>query len=378
MARSENHPLRTVSLNDQRSLTVHRFGTPGARPKVYVQAGIHANELAAPLTAHHLADRLRAADEAGDVVGEIVLVPIANPIGLSQVQSGEHLGRHDFETGVNYNRAFFDVSDAVLQAVLGRLGEDAAENTERVRSAIAQALDEVEPRFAIDDLHIELQKLAHDADIVLDLHTDSDAEMHLFLDPTQWPEAQDLAAELGADVVMLARASGSNPFEETIAAPYVAVHEAHGADHPLNLPLTVVVELRGLADVSDDLAAEDASAIMRFLQRRSCVAGDPGPQPDFAGVAAPFEHTTFLWATAPGIVVFKKPLGAMVSAGEVVAEIVDVSAMETKGARTPVLAETSGKFFARSLAKLARPGQDIGKIFGTTPVEGRVGNLLSD
>ncbi len=374
MAKTEQLQLSRVSLNDQRQLTVHRFGEPGTRPKVYVQAGIHANELAAPLTAHHLAGRLTAAE----VVGEIIVVPIANPIGLSQIQSGEHFGRHDLETGGNYNRAFFDTSRAVLAKVEGQLGDDAADNTKAVRAAVAAALGEIAPRFAIDDLHLELQKLAFDADIVLDLHTDSDAEMHLFVDPTQWPEAEDLAAELGIEVVMLARASGSNPFEETIAAPYVAVHEAHGGVHPIAVPLTAVVELRGLADVSDELAGRDADAIMRFLQRRGCLAGEPGARPPFTGIAAPFEQTAFVWASAPGIVSFKKPLGAMVEVGDVVAEIIDVSAISSGAARTPVLAETSGRFFARSLQKLARPGQDIGKIFGTTPIAGRTGHLLSD
>lgn len=374
MAKTEQLPLRQVSLNDQRALTVHRFGQPGARPKVYVQAGIHANELAAPLTAHHLADRLAAAE----MVGEIIVVPIANPIGLSQVVSGEHFGRHDQETGGNYNRSFFDTSEAVLAKVEGRLGDDAGENTQAVRAANAEALEEITPRFAIDDLHLQLQKLAFDADIVLDLHTDSDAEMHLFIDPTQWPAGEDLAAELGIEVVMLARASGSNPFEETVAAPYVAVHEAHGAQHPIELPLTAVIELRGLADVSDELAGRDAEAIARFLQRRGCVKGDPGAPAQFTGSAAPFEQTVFVWAAAPGIVSFKKPVGAMVEEGDVVAEIIDVSAISSETARTPILAETSGRFFARSLLKLARPGQDIGKIFGTTPIAGRTGNLLSD
>lgn len=378
MATTEHHLLRQVSLNDQRSLTVHRFGTPGARPKVYVQAGIHANELAAPLTAHHLADRLRQADEAGELIGEVIVVPIANPIGLSQVQSGEHFGRHDLETGGNYNRSFFDVSEAVLLEIEGQLGSDATKNTDRVREAIGMALAQVDPRFAIDDLHVELQKLACDADIVLDLHTDSDAELHLFLDPEKWPEAEDLAAELGVEVVMLARASGNNPFEETIAAPYVAVQEAYGSQQPIHLPLTVVLEFRGLADVSDELAESDAEALVRFLQRRGVLAGEPGTRPSFTGIAAPFEQTAFVWATAPGIVSFKKALGERVKAGDVVAEIIDVSSMTTSVARTPVLAETTGRFFARSMTKLARPGQDIGKIFGDTPIEGRVGDLLSD
>ena len=374
MANTEQIPLREVSLNDQRSLTVHRFGEPGARPKIYVQAGTHANELAAPLTAHHLADKLKAADEAGAITGEIVLVPIANPIGLSQVLSGEHFGRHDMESGGNYNRGFFDTSQVVLECVAGALGHNAAANTQTVRAAIATALAAIEPRYAIDELHLELQKLASDADIVLDLHTDSDAEMHLFIDPLHWPDAEDLAAELGAGVVMLARNSGSNPFEETIAAPYVAVHESH----PVEVPLTAVVELRGLADVSDELASQDADALFRFLQRRGGIAGEPGPLAPFTGAAAPFEQTVFIYASAPGIIAFKQPLGAMVEAGDLMAEIVNVAALETEGARTPVLAETSGRFFARSLEKLARPGQDIGKIFGTTPIAGRTGNLLSD
>lgn len=377
MAKTEHHPLRQVSLNDQRSLTVHRFGQPGARPKVYVQAGIHAGELAAPMTAHHLAHRLKAADDAGEVIGEIIVVPIANPLGLSQVLNGDHLGRHDLETGLNFNRGFFDTSEAVVKAVANQLGQDVDANTGTVRAAIAAALEDIAPRFAVDDLHLELQKLSHDADIVLDLHTDSDSELHLFVDPAQWPQAEDLAADLGANVVMLARNSGSNPFEETAAAPYVAVQEAYG-DHAIDLPLTVVVELRGVADVSDELAEQDAAALFTFLQRRGVLSGDPGPLPAFTGVAAPFEHTTFIWVTAPGIVAYKKPLGAMVETGDVIAEIVDVSAISTDGARTPIKAETSGRFFARSLSKLARPGQEIGKIFGTSPVEGRTGNLLSD
>lgn len=377
MAKTDHLPLRQVSLNDQRSLTVHRFGQPGARPKVYVQAGIHAGELAAPMTAHHLAHRLKAADDAGEITGEIILVPIANPLGLAQVQNGDHLGRHDLETGLNFNRGFFDTSETVVQRLTGLLGADAGANTQAVRAAIGSALGEIAPRFAVDDLHLALQKMAYDADIVLDLHTDSDSEMHLFVDPAQWPQAEDLAAELGAEVVMLARNSGSNPFEETIAAPFVAVAGAY-EEHPVDLPLTVVVELRGVADVSDELAEQDAAALLRFLQRRGVVSGDPGPLPAFSGVAAPFEHTTFIWVTAPGIVAYKKPLGAMVEAGDVIAEIVDVSALTTEGARTSIVAETSGRFFARSLAKLARPGQEIGKIFGTTPVEGRTGTLLSD
>jgi predicted deacylase len=66
------------------ALTVHRFGTPGARPRVYIQASLHADELPGMIAAHHLRERLTRLEAEGRIAGEIVLVPSANPIGLSQ------------------------------------------------------------------------------------------------------------------------------------------------------------------------------------------------------------------------------------------------------------------------------------------------------
>ena len=42
----------------------------------------------------------------------------------------------------------------------------------------------------------------------------------------------------------------------------------------------VTVEHRGQADVTDPLAASDAASLLRFLQRRGVVQGEPGPIPE--------------------------------------------------------------------------------------------------
>ncbi|MGI9372553.1 MAG: succinylglutamate desuccinylase/aspartoacylase family protein [Hyphomicrobiales bacterium] len=357
MHTTELHPLPSASLGTERVLTVHRFGTPGARPKVYIQAGIHADELAANLTAHHLAEKLSSAD----VVGEIILVPLANALGQSQNINRVHLGRSDLATGSNFNRSYPDVSEAVKARN--------PSTTQEARRFVGEELAKKKPLLEKQVLQHTLITMAHDADIVLDLHTDSDAEMHLYLDPDQWPSAKDLAHWLGARVVMLARNSGDNPLEETVAAPFIACG--------VEAPLTVVVELRGKADVADDLASQDADALFHFLQGRSVITGDPGTPPDCDSVAALFEHTAYAIPEVPGIIAYKKNVGDMVQTGDVVAEIVDVR--KINGARTPVHAPTSGRMFARSLAKLARPGMSIATIFGTEPVKGRdKGNLLGD
>ena len=47
-------PLPTQHLGTTRSITVHRYGSPAARPKAYIQAGLHADEIPGMLCAHHL------------------------------------------------------------------------------------------------------------------------------------------------------------------------------------------------------------------------------------------------------------------------------------------------------------------------------------
>ncbi len=369
--------LPRYSLGTEHSLQTYRYGKSGGTPKVYIQAGIHADELPAPLVAHHLVSLLEDAEAAGNVTGDITIVPVANPVGLGQALLSDHLGRYDLSSGRNYNRSYPDVSAAVLETIASNMTGDADANRQTVATAIRGALAKVKPKSLVETLQLHLLQLACDCDIVLDLHTDSEAEMHLYLDPDNWPAAEDLAAELDASVVMTSRSSGGRPFEETAAAPWHAVRERFGAD-AVPLPLTTVIELRGYTDASDDLAAKDASALYRFLQRRGAISGDPGDAPAFRGIAAPFEATDLLVSPAAGIVTFKKDLGSSVEEGEIVAEIVDVSSNDATTCRTPVHAKTSGRLFTRCLTKLARPGSQIGKIQGTEPIVSRTGYLLTD
>lgn len=369
--------LPQYSLGTRHALHVYRYGTAGARPKVYIHAGLHADELAAHLVAHHLVMLLEEAEAQSAVTGDVTIIPVANPIGLNQMVLSDHLGRYDLSSGGNYNRGFPDVSDQVTAAVENRLSDDADANHAVIAEAIHSQLEAIEPKSEAQALQLALIGHAHDCDVVLDLHTDSEAELHLYLDPDNWPGATDLAAELDAAVVMLARGSGGRPFEETVAAPWFAVRTRFGAD-VVTLPLTTVIELRGYTDAFDELASRDATALFRFLQRRGAIAGDPGPQPAFTGIAAPFEATDLVTSPVAGIVAFKQELGATVAEGDLIAEIVDVSSNDPTHCRTPVYAKTSGRLFTRCLTKRTRPGGLIAKIQGTEPIPSRTGYLLSD
>ncbi len=366
----ETLQLPTASPGQHFRLTVCRFGTPGAGKKAYVQASTHADEVPAALTAMHLRRLLEAAEREGRIRGEIVLVPAANPPGFAQALLGHHMGRYHLPTGRNFNRFWPDTTQAVL-AARGAFGEDPVANAARIRTVMRDHLEALRANAADEHLKLMLMRLAHDADIVLDLHTDDDADMHLYVDPDHWPGLADLAGLLDAKVVMFARGSGGNAFEETVAAPFVALREA---GIPCELPVTVTVELRGRLDVDDALAARDARALFDFLILRGIVEGE-AQAPEFSGIAAPFEATEPVRTPAGGICVFLKDRGAQVEAGEVIAEIADPVA----DVRMPVRTRATGRLFTRCLHRLVHAGDVIAKVQGTAPLPGRrKGQLMTD
>src|SRR3546814_18881516 len=78
-------------------------------------------------------------------------------------------------------------------------------------------------------LRVTLMRLAHDADIALDLHCHDDAAFHVYLGAPLWPAAADLPAWLDCGVTMLADESGGNPFDEALSKPWHALRRRLGA-----------------------------------------------------------------------------------------------------------------------------------------------------
>src|SRR3954451_17165646 len=115
-------PLPTQHLGTTRTITVHRYGNPGARPKAYIQAGLHADEIPGMLTAHPLIKLLDEADQQGAIRGEVIVVPVANPIGLDQYFAGRLFGRSSLEQGQNFDRGLAELLESVIPRLEEGLG----------------------------------------------------------------------------------------------------------------------------------------------------------------------------------------------------------------------------------------------------------------
>ena len=353
-----------------RSVAVHRFGRSGARPKAYLQAAIHANEFPGAMALHHLMPMLAAADRRGRIRGEIIVVPTVNPIGLAQLVGNNHLGRYDFLGRDNFNRNWLELSGPVAERLDGK------PTVAAIRSAIRDALDDLKPVNELQALRVGVMKLAADADIVLDLHCDAEAALHLFISRRDWPgAAQALAADIGAAATLY---NDPYPTALTFSGVNSALWARLGERFPqARIPqacLSATIEYRGQHDVNHELGAADARNLYRFLVRRKLIGGTAGPLPRLKAQATPIGGMDVGYAPRTGMVVYHLPKGAKVRRGTPVCEVIDPADARGPKARTQVLARTDGILFSRKLdGRLAWPGAVLFRIAGPKLLAHRTG-----
>ncbi|MGD2184547.1 MAG: M14 family metallopeptidase [Desulfobacterales bacterium] len=373
----EKHEIPASSMGNVRTVTVICYGDPKTANKVYIQAGLHADEAPGLVVMHHLINQLDDADAAGNINGQILLVPVANPIGISQWRDERLQGRFDFFDNINFNRQHLDITAQIAERVKNRLQNAPQENVALIREAAGEELGSMAPQDEAAYLKHLLLTLAVDADVVLDLHCDDQALIHIYLGTPLWPEAADLPAQLGAEATLLAEDSGVTPFDEACSRIWWKLAEKY-PDYPIpSACLAATIELRGVSDVSHARAAQDAGNIFLFLQRRGFIRGAAPDVPPLRNEATPLRGVEHIKAQASGVVVFLKKPGDRIDKGDVIAEIVNPLKDGVKNRITRVKSRTEGLLFSTNTDRYARPGRILAKIAGKVPLKDKGENLLT-
>jgi predicted deacylase len=367
-----HYPLLSAAPGTQVRLTGLHFGKAEAPRKIYIQAGLHADEIPGMLVAAVLREKLTALEAAGQLRAAVTLVPVANPVGLGQTVMGAPVGRFDLGSGNNFNRGFPMLHEQIAAAVQNRLGEDGSRNVAIIRAAMADAIDAIAPADPMSSLQKMLLRLAHDAEIVLDLHCSRESPMHIYTGEAIWEPVEPLARYLGAKASLLALDAGGQSFDEAFSYTWYCLQRQFGESYPIpHGSLAVTIEHRGQRDVTWELATQDADAILHYLTYAGAIAGDAPPQPPLCHPATPLAGSDYLHAPAAGVVVFSVAPGTLVEPGQTLLEIVD----PITGARTPVQTQTRGVLFMRRDVRFARHGEPLARVAGAAPI--RSGQLLS-
>ncbi|CDG81326.1 succinylglutamate desuccinylase/aspartoacylase family protein [Janthinobacterium agaricidamnosum] len=369
---AHTHPVSAPHASAAYQLTSLHFGVPGSGKKVYIQAALHADEVPGMLVAQFLRRRLLELEADGKIAGEIILVPAANPIGLAQAIHGAPFGRFDLSTGINFNRAYRHVANELKTTLAGELGADAQHNVAAIRRHARRAIADWAPQTDAEALKKILMGLAIDADIVLDLHCDNEAVLHLYAGTPLADAVAPLSALLGAHAVLLEREAGGEPFDEACSRLWWDLDAHFDGRYPIPAAcLSVTVELRGEMEVGYPLAQQDAQGLLRFLALNGVLKIDAGALPEALCEATPLAGVEPIIAPHSGILVYTRTLGERLRAGDALADLID----PVGGAVTALRCSVDGVFFGRSAHRHVLRGMNVGKVAGATAF--RAGSLLS-
>lgn len=374
--RSERHILTSCFPGTTRELVSLHFGGSERGPKALIQASLHADEPPGMLVAYHLRRELAALESERRLRGEIVLVPMANPIGSGQRLLGRALGRFELAGGENFNRNYADLSDAVFARLQPEIDAGHTPTVAAVRAALRAACDQLPADSELKSLRRTLLRLAIDADLVLDLHCDNEAVLHLYTATPVWPAVEPLARALGAEVALLAEESGGEPFDEACSMLWARLgvrFQGHtGRESPWpDACVAVTVELRGETDVSHELALRDAQAILAYLTQRGMIDAPLPELPPLLREPRPLEGSVPVVTPRGGVLVHRPLLGQMVKQGQCIAEVIDPLTAEV----IELVSAVDGLLYARESVRVVHAGMSIAKVAGTEAI--RSGQLLS-
>lgn len=370
-----HHPLDAHAGSASPVVTSLHFGPAGRR--ALLQCSLHADEIPPMLVAQHLRQHLQVLEDAKQLTGEIVLLPACNPIGLAQQVWGRLQGRFELASGQNFNRHYPALAEGAARrfaAAHSHLGEDPRANAAALRAALHAELAAQPALGPLQQLRHTLMRLALPADVLLDLHCDNEAVLHVYATPEHQSTALQLACSLGAPLLLLATESGDAPFDEALSGVWPQLRARLGPQVPLAC-FAATVELRGEADVSHELAAADALGLLRFLQHQGFVRdlpepdGPAAPTPDCA--ARPLAGCMPLVAPFTGLLAWRVPVGQWVSAGQPLVDLI----CPTSSRSETLASSVDGLLFGRELQRWARSGQSVAKVAGREAT--RSGKLLS-
>jgi uncharacterized protein len=357
------------NVGTEQFLLVHQYGVVDASTSggIYIETSLHADELCGMLVIHHLLKLLDVACKHNAIRKPITIVPFANPIGLGQSMFEKHMGRFSLNSGTNFNRGYTDFSSLVINKISvgdlklhyasadGLTQQQAEEaNKEMIRAFVVSETQKKIESSLVSGLSNEewlklfLFKMAVSNDIVIDLHCDVEANLHMYTHDACWPALRDLASEMHMETILLSSDSGTMCIDDACNHLWYSLkHQDDSLPVPMGCEATTV-ELRGQLDVNDDLAYNDALNLFRFLQRRGYVSLPLKHREDdsisFDDIplegrvvnmetdirlaplreGTPLSGADIIKSPCAGLVIHKKQVGEEVLIGDVVAEIVNI------------------------------------------------------
>ncbi|MBE9190250.1 succinylglutamate desuccinylase/aspartoacylase family protein [Gloeocapsopsis crepidinum LEGE 06123] len=321
-------PLIQLASGDRLSLQVYRFVGAKSGKKVYLQANLHGAEIAGNAVIYQLIEFLKTL-QVTQLVGEVWLVPVCNPLGVNQRSHRFASGRYCVYEGKDWNRIFWDYEksqddleefaktqinldiDTIRINYSNKIINHFATLTEKIHSPSSVPFTEL--------FRYRLQSLSIDADYVIDLHTSTDRG----LDYLYYFSSRELSAQYFLlDYGILLDDYDGDAFDEAFIKPWLALENTLrqlGREITFDIEAWTL-ELGSGMQMTPQSVEKGVQGVKNYLLHKGVLALKTKAIAHEMTFRSKSQVTKY-YAPVGGMVQARVPLGSEVEAGEKLYEI---------------------------------------------------------
>src|SRR4028118_1992919 len=337
-------PVVQLASGDRLSLQVYQF--QGAIPgkKAYLQSNLHGAEISGNAVIYQLIEFLMSLDTS-QLSGEIWLVPVCNPVGVSQRSHHFSPGRYNLYDGVNWNRIFWDFEkqgEDILGFANSHLHLDADTIKVNYRKAIALSfakelakINAPSCRPYSELYRYQLQSLCLDADYVLDLHSSTNQSLDYLYG---FESREESAKAFLLDYGILMNEYDGDAFDEAFMKPWLALEkqfEKLGKEIKFDID-SWTLEFGSGMQMNPESVKKGVLGIKNYLAQKELLK-----IPDFPGAHTAAHKINFTiksqitkyYAPAGGMIQSRVQLGSSIKAGQLLYQLLSFN----KNGELPVL-----------------------------------------
>ena len=282
-------PLRQMASGDILSLQVYKFIGANPGKKVYIQSNLHGAEIVGNAVIHQLIEFFWMLDNT-DLIGEIWLLPVCNPMGTNQRSHHFSSGRYCAYEAKDWNRIFWDYEKDISESNNGenellafaqsQLDLDLEQIRKNFLDAIKQQFvklsDDINSECGVpytDKFSYKLQSLSLDADYLIDIHSSTNQGLdYLYYFNNREESAKFFLLDFG---ILLDEYDG-DAFDEAFIKPWLAIE-----DYFQQLGRTIkfdveawTLELGKGMEMIPDSVAKGVRGIKNYLKQKGVLSKD--------------------------------------------------------------------------------------------------------
>ncbi len=362
--------LLQLASGDRLSLQVYKF--VGDRPgkKVYIQSNLHGAEIAGNAVIHQLISFLMALPET-DLVGEIWLVPVCNPVATNQRSHLFSSGRFCAYEGKDWNRIFWDYEkegedldyfaksqinfelDIIKKNYLCQIKQSFEKLSKKIQSPSSVPFSQ---RF-----RYQLQSLSLDADYLLDLHSSSNQGLeYLYYFRDRETSAKYFLFNWG---ILLDHYDG-DAFDEAFIKPWLALEDIFkrlGREIQFDIEAWTL-ELGSGMQMKPESVAKGVQGIKNYLLQKSVLQAS-----DLTTVKSTNREMVFTsksrvikyYSPAGGMIKWRVSLGTVVKPGEQIYQLLSFNKTGDLPTIVDVCAEQAGLVYDISTNHAVNQGEYV-------------------